>query len=48
LLRSPIIIDLRNVYQPDEMAAAGFIYHSIGRSVAQPQAGSSRNLRAIA
>jgi UDPglucose 6-dehydrogenase len=48
LLRSPIIIDLRNVYQPDEMAAAGFIYHSIGRNVAQPQAGSSRNLRAIA
>jgi UDPglucose 6-dehydrogenase len=48
LLRSPIIIDLRNVYQPDEMAAAGFIYHSIGRSIAQPQAGSSRNLRAIA
>ena len=48
LLRSPVIIDLRNVYQPDEMAAAGFIYHSIGRSIAQPQAGSSRNLRAIA
>jgi UDPglucose 6-dehydrogenase len=48
LLRSPIIIDLRNVYQPDEMAASGFIYHSIGRSIAQPQAGSSRNLRAIA
>jgi UDPglucose 6-dehydrogenase len=48
LLRSPIIIDLRNVYQPDEMAAAGFVYHSIGRSIAKPQAGSSRNLRAIA
>jgi UDPglucose 6-dehydrogenase len=48
LLRSPTIIDLRNVYQPDEMAAAGFTYHSIGRSIAKPQAGSSRNLRAIA
>jgi UDPglucose 6-dehydrogenase len=48
LLRSPILIDLRNIYQPDEMAAAGFIYHSIGRSIAKPQAGSSRNLRAVA
>jgi UDPglucose 6-dehydrogenase len=48
LLRSPVVIDLRNIYQPDEMAAAGFTYHSIGRSIAKPQAGSSRNLRAIA
>jgi UDPglucose 6-dehydrogenase len=48
LLRSPIVIDLRNIYQPDEMAASGFIYHSIGRGIVKPQAGSSRNLRAIA
>jgi hypothetical protein len=40
--------DLRNIYQPDKMTSAGFTYHSIGRSIAQPQAGSSRNLRAIA
>ena len=32
LLRSPVFVDLRNVYRPDEMAAAGFIYASIGRA----------------
>jgi UDPglucose 6-dehydrogenase len=48
LLRSPVMIDLRNIYQPDEMAAAGFVYHSIGRAVAAPSAEASPNLRAIA
>jgi UDPglucose 6-dehydrogenase len=31
LLRHPVVIDLRNIYQPDEMIAAGLAYHSIGR-----------------
>jgi len=31
LLRKPVIIDLRNIYRPNEMAAAGFKYVSIGR-----------------
>jgi UDPglucose 6-dehydrogenase len=31
LMRAPLIIDLRNIYNPVEMAAAGFDYHSIGR-----------------
>jgi len=31
LLTSPLVIDLRNIYQPQEMAAAGFSYLSIGR-----------------
>ena len=31
LLETPLIIDLRNIYTPQEMAAAGFSYHSIGR-----------------
>jgi UDPglucose 6-dehydrogenase len=48
LLRKPVMVDLRNVYQPDEMTAAGFIYHSIGRSTAEPSTGISPNLRAIA
>lgn len=30
-LRTPIVIDLRNIYNPDEMAAKGFRYVSIGR-----------------
>ncbi|MEK9684170.1 MAG: UDP-glucose/GDP-mannose dehydrogenase family protein [Rhodospirillaceae bacterium] len=32
LLRSPVIVDLRNIYNPEDMEKAGFSYHSIGRS----------------
>lgn len=31
LLKSPKVLDLRNVYAPEEMAAMGFEYDSIGR-----------------
>ena len=31
LLRAPVVVDLRNIYNPREMAAAGFRYSSIGR-----------------
>jgi UDPglucose 6-dehydrogenase len=31
LLAAPLVIDLRNIYQPAEMAAAGLSYISIGR-----------------
>lgn len=31
-LRGPVIIDLRNIYRPDEIAAKGFTYVSVGRS----------------
>ncbi len=31
LLARPLVIDLRNIYQPQEMAAAGLSYVSIGR-----------------
>jgi UDPglucose 6-dehydrogenase len=48
LLRAPVVIDLRNIYQPDEMTAAGFVYHSIGRAAVAPAAESSPNLRATA
>jgi UDPglucose 6-dehydrogenase len=30
-MREPIVVDLRNIYRPDEMAALGFIYESVGR-----------------
>jgi UDPglucose 6-dehydrogenase len=30
-LAQPIVVDLRNIYRPEEMAALGFIYESIGR-----------------
>ena len=44
LLASPLIIDLRNIYKPHEMIAAGLSYVSIGRpaQTARPQ------LRALA
>lgn len=31
LLKAPLMIDLRNIYNPQEMAEAGIAYHSIGR-----------------
>ena len=31
LMKQPIIIDGRNIYEPDEMKAAGFQYYGIGR-----------------
>ncbi len=31
LLKRPIMVDLRNIYRPDEMKAAGFVYVSVGR-----------------
>ncbi|MFA4995292.1 MAG: UDP-glucose/GDP-mannose dehydrogenase family protein [Bdellovibrionales bacterium] len=31
LLKTPIMIDLRNIYKPNEVRAAGFSYTSIGR-----------------
>ena len=31
LLKSKIMVDLRNIYDANEVAAAGFIYYSIGR-----------------
>jgi UDPglucose 6-dehydrogenase len=48
LLRSPVVIDLRNIYQPQEMTEAGFVYHSIGRTTAEPPIGMTPNLRVIA
>jgi len=32
LLSHPLVIDLRNIYQPNEMAAAGLFYVSVGRA----------------
>ena len=31
LLKNKVMVDLRNIYDPKEVAAAGFTYHSIGR-----------------
>ncbi len=31
IVKSPVLVDLRNIYKPDEIIAAGFDYISIGR-----------------
>lgn len=31
LMKSPVMIDLRNIYRPTQMRERGFLYHSIGR-----------------
>ncbi len=36
LMQAPLIVDLRNVYDPATMAAAGFHYFSIGRAAVAP------------
>ena len=37
LMRAPVVIDLRNVYEPAKMAAAGFRYLSVGRAEVAPE-----------
>jgi UDPglucose 6-dehydrogenase len=35
-MRGDVVVDLRNVYDPEAMRQAGFAYHSIGRGERQP------------
>ena len=35
-LRQPVVVDLRNIYRPDEMARHGFTYVSVGRRPQRP------------
>jgi UDPglucose 6-dehydrogenase len=36
LMRSPVVFDGRNIYEPRQLAEAGFTYYSIGRATARP------------
>jgi len=37
LMRQPVLIDLRNVYEPERVAGMGFRYVSVGRPSREPQ-----------
>lgn len=41
LLKAPVVIDLRNVYDPKDMRAAGFAYTCIGRGTPHPARAAS-------
>ena len=45
LLKSPTVVDLRDIYKPDDMAEAGFYYFSIGRDPAEPARAERRATR---
>jgi UDPglucose 6-dehydrogenase len=37
LMKSPVIVDLRNIYLPDDMMQRGFTYESVGRPGSKPE-----------
>jgi UDPglucose 6-dehydrogenase len=42
-LRRPLVVDLRNIYQPDKMSQAGFHYVSVGRREGLPRGAAARS-----
>ncbi len=43
-LKYPIVIDGRNLYDPEVMAAHGFTYYSVGRAASHPDGGANVTL----
>ena len=39
LMRSPVMVDLRNIYEPEDMAEAGFQYSCVGRPLLRREQG---------
>jgi UDPglucose 6-dehydrogenase len=36
VMKSPVVFDGRNIYNPEAMRAASFTYHSIGKAAVRP------------
>ncbi len=36
LMRAAVVFDGRNIYEPQQLAEAGFTYYSIGRATVRP------------
>ena len=45
-MKSAVVVDLRNIYRPEEMAARGFRYTSIGRSTSPLKTAKSQEMPA--
>jgi hypothetical protein len=39
IMAQPVVVDLRNIYRPDEMARQGFDYVPVGRKAISPAPG---------
>jgi UDPglucose 6-dehydrogenase len=44
LMACPVIVDLRNIYRPDEVCRLGFAYAGVGRPVATPALANNASL----
>ena len=36
LMAAPVLVDLRNIYRPEQVRERGFVYADIGRGIAEP------------
>jgi UDPglucose 6-dehydrogenase len=41
LMRRPVLLDYRNIYSPDDIAASPFVYHSVGRPSVEPSSSNT-------
>jgi len=48
LLKRPLIIDLRNIYEPDDVRAAGFEYACVGRATQVPAKAAPAKIAKVA
>lgn len=48
LMACPVVVDLRNIYRPEEMQRHGFAYTGVGRAFAAPAIGDSASFDRLA